>query len=162
MVLKMEESSFAMLDKVDRKILRCLQAQGRLSNAELAMEVNVSAATCHRRTQRLLDEGYIKSVRAQVEPQRVGLGALVMVSAVLDRSTPESFAAFEAAAVKLKEVLDCHLVAGEFDYLLKIRVRDMAGFNKLHADKLIALPGVRQIRSFFVMKEVKDNALLAF
>jgi Lrp/AsnC family leucine-responsive transcriptional regulator len=158
----MEESSFTPLDKVDRKILRCLQAQGRLSNAELAMEVNVSAATCHRRTQRLLDEGYIKSVRAQVEPQRVGLGALVMVGAVLDRSTPESFAAFEAAAVKLKEVLDCHLVAGEFDYLLKIRVRDMAGFNKLHADKLIALPGVRQIRSFFVMKEVKDNALLAF
>lgn len=158
----MEESSSTALDKVDRKILRCLQAQGRLSNAELAMEVNVSAATCHRRTQRLLDDGYIESVHAQIAPQRVGLGALVMVGAVLDRSTPESFAEFEAAAVKLKEVLDCHLVAGEFDYLLKIRVRDMAGFNKLHADKLIALPGVRQIRSFFVMKEVKDNALLAF
>jgi len=85
-----------------------------------------------------------------------------MVGVVLDRSTPESFATFEKAVLKLKEVLDCVLVAGDFDYLLKIRVRDMADFNKLHGDKLIALPGVRQIRRSFVMKEVKENARLSF
>ena len=150
------------IDRIDRQILGHLQANGRLSNADLAERVHVSPATCHRRTQRLFDEGYIESVRAHVSPQKVERGALVMVGVVLDRSTPESFAAFEAAIRKLNFVLDCHLVAGDFDYFLKIRVRDMADFNKLHGDKLIALPGVRQTRTFFVMKEVTDNAPLNF
>lgn len=158
----MEESSAAVLDRIDINILRALQADGRLTNAELATRVNVSPATCHRRTQRLFDEGFISGVRAEIVPAAVGLGALVMVGVVLDRSTPESFAAFEGAVHKLKEVLDCNLVAGDFDYLLKIRVRDMADFNKLHGQKLIALPGVRQTRTFFVMKEVKENARLPF
>ncbi len=101
-------------------------------------------------------------MRAEIAPAAVGLGALVMVGVVLDRSTPESFAAFEGAVLAMKDVLDCNLVAGDFDYLLKIRVRDMADFNKLHGQKLIALPGVRQTRTFFVMKEVKENARLPF
>ena len=158
----MEDSSTEGLDRIDLKILRALQADGRLTNAELAMRANVSAATCHRRTQRLFDDGYIAGVRAQIAPGAVGLGALVLVGVVLDRSTPESFAAFESAAVQIKDILDCHLVAGDFDYLLKIRVRDIADFNKLHGQKLIALPGVRQTRTFFVMKEVKDNGRLPF
>jgi Lrp/AsnC family leucine-responsive transcriptional regulator len=152
----------ATLDPIDLKILRTLQSMGRLTNAEVAKKANVSPATCHRRMQRLFNEGYITGTRAEIAPAAVGLGALVMVGVVLDRSTPESFAAFEKAVLKLKEVLDCMLVAGDFDYLLKIRVRDMADFNKLHGDKLIALPGVRQTRTFFVMKEVKENARLSF
>lgn len=156
------EESFKPLDRIDVKILRALQSDGRLTNAELAVRVNVSPATCHRRTQRLFEEGYITGVRAEVAPPAVGLGSLVMVGVVLDRSTPESFAAFEGAVLALKEVLDCNLVAGDFDYLLKIRVRDMSDFNKLHGQKLIALPGVRQTRTFFVMKEVKENARLPF
>jgi Lrp/AsnC family leucine-responsive transcriptional regulator len=158
----MEETSEPDLDRIDLNILRALQAEGRLSNAELAMRVNVSPATCHRRTQRLFEEGYITGVRAEVAPAAVGLGALVMVGVVLDRSTPDSFAAFEKAVLAIKDVLDCNLVAGDFDYLLKIRVRDMVDFNKLHGQTLIALPGVRQTRTFFVMKEVKENARLAF
>lgn len=158
----MKESPTEDVDRIDLKILRALQSEGRLSNADLAKRVNVSAATCHRRTQRLLEEGYITGVRAEVAPGAVGLGAMVMVGVVLDRSTPESFGAFEGAVMELKEVLDCNLVAGDFDYLLKIRVRDMADFNKLHGQKLIALPGVRQTRTFFVMKEVKENARLPF
>jgi len=152
----------ADLDRIDLKILRLLQNDGRLTNAELAQQVSVSPATCHRRTRRLFDEGFIGHVRAVVMPQKVDKGALVMVGVVLDRSTPDSFAAFEKAAAKLKSVLDCHLVAGDFDYFLKIRVRDMADFNRLHGEKLIALPGVRQTRTFFVMKEVVDNAPLDF
>ena len=97
-----------------------------------------------------------------IAPHKVGRGALVMVGVVLDRSTPESFAAFEKAVAKLKFVLDCHLVAGDFDYFLKIRVDDMEDFNRIHGDQLIALPGVRQTRTFFVMKEVVDNAPLEF
>ncbi|WP_043766926.1 Lrp/AsnC family transcriptional regulator [Roseivivax isoporae] len=158
----MEDPSGQGIDRIDRNILRALQKDARMANAELAKLVNVSAATCHRRTQRLLEEGYVSSVRAQIAPARVGLGTLVMVGVVLDRSTPESFADFEAAVRGMKEVLDCNLVAGDFDYLLKIRVRDMAGFNLLHGRQLISLPGVRQIRTFFVLKEVKDNAPLAF
>lgn len=150
------------IDRIDRKILTHLQRNGRLTNAELAGLVNVSPATCHRRTQRLFDEGYIETVRAHIDPHKVGRGALVMVGVVLDRSTPESFAEFEAAIKTLSFVLDCHLVAGDFDYFLKIRVRDMADFNRLHGEQLIGLPGVRQTRTFFVMKEVTDNAALEF
>lgn len=150
------------IDRIDRKILTHLQRNGRLTNAELADLVNVSPATCHRRTQRLFEEGYIETVRAHIDPQKVDRGALVMVGVVLDRSTPESFAEFEVAIKQLSFVLDCHLVAGDFDYFLKIRVRDMADFNRLHGEQLIGLPGVRQTRTFFVMKEVTDNAALEF
>ncbi len=149
-----------LTDKIDRKLLKALQNNGRLSNTELAEMLNVSAATCHRRTQRLFQEGYIKSVRAIVEPNTVDLGALVMVGVILDRSTPESFSNFENAVKKISIILSCYLVAGEFDYLLKIRIRDMADFNKLHSDKLLTLPEVRQLRTYFVMKEVIEDSPL--
>jgi Lrp/AsnC family leucine-responsive transcriptional regulator len=159
---KAEESSSSQpLDRIDARIIRLLQSDGRLGNAEIAKRVHTSAATCHRRIQRLFAEGYISSVRALVDPRKVGQGSLVMVGVVLDRSTPESFAAFEAAVQSIPMILDCHLVAGDFDYFLKIRVRDIADFNRLHGEKLIALPGVRQTRTFFVMKEVIDNAPLS-
>jgi Lrp/AsnC family leucine-responsive transcriptional regulator len=150
------------IDRIDRKILQLLQRDGRMTNAELAQVVHVSPATCHRRTQRLFEDGYIKTVRAEVAPEKVERSALVLVGVVLDRSTPESFRTFEAAIKKLKFVLDCHLVAGDFDFFLKIRVRDIHDFNRLHGDQLISLPGVRQTRTFFVMKEVVDNAPLDF
>lgn len=159
---EMNESSEAELDRIDLQLLRALQEDGRVSNADLAERISVSPATCHRRTRRLIDAGVIREVRAVIAPERVGLGAVVLVGVVLDRSTPESFAAFETAVLALPVVLDCHLVAGDFDYLLKIRARDIGDFNKLHAEALIALPGVRQTRTFFVMKEVKEGGRLAF
>lgn len=158
----MEDPSSDGLDRIDMKILRLLQRDGRLSNADLAKRANVSAATCHRRTQRLFDKGYLRGVRGIVDPHRVDRAALVLVGVVLDRSTKESFAAFEAAARKLPSILDCHLVAGDFDYFLKIRLRDMSEFSRLHGDQLLGLPGVRQTRTFFVIKEVVDGAPLDF
>ena len=151
----------AELDRIDQKILRLLQMDGRMSNAAVAERVSTSAATCHRRIQALFADGAVRAVRALIDPARVGRGTLVIVGVVLDRSTPESFSAFEAAVRALPTVLDCHLVAGDFDYFLKIRVRDMADFNRLHSATLIGLPGVRQTRTFFLMKEVIDNAPLA-
>lgn len=133
-----------------------------MANAELAARVSVSPATCHRRVRRLIEAGVIRGFHADIAPGRVGLGTAALVGVVLDRSTPESFAAFEEAVLALPVVLDCHLVAGDFDYLLRIRARDMADFNRLHAQALIALPGVRQTRTFFVMKEVKEGGALAF
>ncbi len=158
------EESFmnVSLDKIDLNILKCLQRDGRMSNADIADAVAVSPATCHRRIQRLIDEGVITDIRAHVNPNAVGRSALVIVGAVLDRSTPESFAAFEKAVEKLSFILDCQCVAGDFDYFLKVRVRDISDFNRLHSERLLALPGVRQLRSFFVLKEVIENAPLDF
>lgn len=158
----MSETPAAPLDKIDRKILRLLQKDGRMSNVDIAKAANLSAATAYRRTQRLFDEGFVKGVHAHIDPKAVERGVLVMVGVVLDRSTPESFAEFEKEIKTLPFVLDCYLVAGEFDYLLKIRVKNLDGFNRIHSSKLIAIPNVRQARTFFVLKDVIDGQPLDF
>ena len=159
---KKVKGSSAPLDRADRKLLRLLQSDGRIGNAELARRLHMSPATCHRRTQRLFAEGYIERVAARINAQKVGRGTLVLIGVVLDRSTPESFTAFERAVAALPFVLDCHLVAGDFDFFLKIRIRDIADYNRLHGEQLITVPGVRQTRTFFVIKEVVDGAPLDF
>jgi Lrp/AsnC family leucine-responsive transcriptional regulator len=144
----------------ERKILRALQTDGRISNADLAKKVGLSTTACWNHTRRLYENGIIKSVRAQIDPNAVQQGTVVLIGVVLDRSTPESFATFEAAARELQQVLECWLVAGDVDYFMKIRVRDLPAFNQLHNTKIIALPGVRQVRTFFVLNEVKSDGLL--
>lgn len=150
------------IDKIDRKLMKLLQENGRMTNAELAEKINVSPATCHRRTQRLFDERIITGVHASINPDAIGRGALVIVGAILERSTPESFKAFESSIAKFSFILECHCVAGDFDYLLKIRVGDTNDFNRLHRQKLLTLPNVRQLRSFFVLKEVVESTSLDF
>lgn len=144
----------------ERKILRALQIDGRISNADLARKVGLSTTACWNHTRRLYENGIIKSVRAQIDPNAVQQGTVVLIGVVLDRSTPESFATFEAAARELPQVLECWLVAGDVDYFMKIRVRDLPAFNHLHNTRIIALPGVRQVRTFFVLNEVKSDGLL--
>jgi Lrp/AsnC family transcriptional regulator, leucine-responsive regulatory protein len=148
------------IDPADRRILRALQADGRLSNAELARRVGLSESACWTRTRQLFDSGIIKSVHAIIDPAAVQQETIALVGVVLDRSTPESFAAFEAAARTLPQVLECFLVAGEVDYFMKIRVRDLPAFHRFHAEKIIALPSVRQVRTFFVLNEVKTDGLI--
>ncbi|MCQ4158581.1 Lrp/AsnC family transcriptional regulator [Roseomonas sp. GC11] len=148
------------LSALDKRILRLLQKDGRMSNAELAREVGLSPAACWNHTKRLFETGVIQGVRAQINPQAVQRGTLVLVGVVLDRSTPEVFAAFEDSARGMSQVLECVLVAGEVDYFMKIRVKDLPAFNRLHSERLIAMPGVRQVRTFFVMNEVKTDGLL--
>lgn len=150
------------LDPTDRKILRALQNDGRLSNAELAKLVGLSAAACWNRTKRLFDLRVIQGVHARIDPAAVQRPVLVVVGVVLDRSTQESFALFESAARELPQVLECVLVAGDVDYFLKVRVRDLAAFNVFHSEKILALPSVRQVRTFFVMNEVKLDGQLLF
>jgi Lrp/AsnC family leucine-responsive transcriptional regulator len=104
----------------------------------------------------------IVDFRAHINPDAVGYGGMVIVGAVLERSTPKSFAEFEAAISAFAFVLECHCVAGDFDYLIKVRVKDTVDFNRLHRQQLLTLPNVRQLRSFFVLKEVIDNAPLNF
>ncbi|MCI8209253.1 AsnC family transcriptional regulator [Pseudomonas sp. S25] len=155
-----EQSQTPELTVQERKILRALQIDGRISNADLAKKVGLSTTACWNHTRRLYENGVIKSVRAQIDPHAVQQSTVVLIGVVLDRSTPESFATFEAAARELQQVLECWLVAGDVDYFMKIRVRDLPAFNHLHNTKIIALPGVRQVRTFFVLNEVKSDGLL--
>lgn len=146
------------LDRIDRAILRAMQRDASLSNVALAAKVNLSAAACLRRVERLKAAGLIKGVVALLDADALDLGMLVMIGVVLDRSTPESFAAFEKAAQNISGCMECHLVTGEFDYFLLIRTRDSESFTRLHAEQLLYLPGVRQVRSFMGLKEVVSRA----
>src|ERR1700722_13946223 len=125
-----EDEDNSRIDPADRRILRALQADGRLSNAELARRVGLSESACWTRTRQLFDSGIIKSVHAIVDPAAVQQETIALVGVVLDRSTPESFADFEAATRTLPQVLECFLVAGEVDYFMKVRVRDLPAFHR--------------------------------
>jgi DNA-binding Lrp family transcriptional regulator len=142
------------VDRVDRAILRQLQRDASISNVALAAKVNLSAPACLRRVERLKQAGFISGIVALLAPKKLNAGMLVMIGVVLDRSTPESFSAFEKAAQKVSGCMECHVVTGEFDYFMLIRTRDSESFNKLHAEQLLYLPGVRQVRSFMVLKEI--------
>jgi Lrp/AsnC family leucine-responsive transcriptional regulator len=145
------------LDRIDKKILKALQSDGRMPNADLAEQIGMSKTACWNHTKRLMEEGYIQSTRAILDPEKIGLPVLVTVGVVLDRSTPASFAAFEDAVKNNPAVQECLLLAGEFDFWLKIRVKDLQSFNRLHASTLLLLPSVRQLRTFFVLNEVKSS-----
>jgi len=142
------------LDRTDRAILRALQKDASVSNVALAAKVNLSPPACLRRVERLKELGMIRGIVALLDPARLDAGMLVVIGVVLDRSTPESFAAFEKAAQKVSGCMECHVVTGEFDYFMMVRTRDSESFNRLHAEQLLYLPGVRQIRSFMVLKQV--------
>ncbi|WP_414447385.1 Lrp/AsnC family transcriptional regulator [Burkholderia sp. 22PA0099] len=148
------EAAGAELDRTDRAILRALQKDASVSNVALAARVNLSPPACLRRVEKLKDAGLIRGVVALLEPKALNAGMLVMIGVVLDRSTPESFAAFEKAAQKVSGCMECHVVTGEFDAFMLVRTRDSETFNRLHAEQLLYLPGVRQIRTFVVLKEI--------
>lgn len=149
------------LTKLDKLILKNLQKNGRISNIELAQKIGSSTSACWNHTKALIDNGYIEGIRATLNPQKIGLPVLVTIGIMLDRSTPDIFAVFEKAIKKISVVQECLLLAGEFDYWLKIRVKDVDAFNRLHAKLLLTLPGVRQLKTFFVLNEVKNLHELA-
>jgi DNA-binding Lrp family transcriptional regulator len=148
------------LDRIDRALLRQLQRNADISNVALAERVHLSPAACLRRVERLKAAGYIRATVALLDPRRMEAGTLVLIGVVLDRSTPESFAAFEKAVQTVSGCMECHVVTGEFDYFLLVRTRDGESYNRLHAEQLLYLPGVRQIRSFMVLKEVLSTTQL--
>ena len=145
------------LDRTDKAILRQLQRDASISNVALAGKVNLSPPACLRRVERLKQMGLIKGIVALLNPRALDAGMLVLIGVVLDRSTPESFGAFEKAASKVTGCMECHVVTGEFDYFMLVRTRDAEAFNLLHAQQLLHLPGVRQIRSFVVLRQVQST-----
>jgi len=149
-----ESSRPLSVDRTDKAILRALQRDASISNVALARRVNLSAPACLRRVERLRQRGLITATVALLNARALDAGMLVMIGVVLDRSTPESFADFEKAVTKVSGCMECHVIAGEFDYFMLVRTRDSESFNRLHAEQLLHLPGVRQIRSFMVLKQV--------
>lgn len=148
------------LDRIDLRILTALQTDGRLPNLKLAEAVALSPTATLARTQRLQREGFILGYEARLNPLKLGRGLLVFVEVLLDRTTPHVFDAFKAAVQAHGEILECHMVAGGFDYLLKTRCADMAAYRDFAGRVLWQLPGVRETRTYAVMEEVKDTRRL--
>jgi len=148
------------LDRTDLKILRALQADGRISNLKLAEAVALSPTAVLARVQRLTKEGYILGYEARLNPLKLGAGLMVFVEVLLDRTTPNVFEAFKAAVQVRPEIMECHMVAGGFDYLLKTRMADMGAYREFAGTVLWQLPGVRETRTYPVMEEVKNTTRL--
>ena len=149
------------LDRIDLRILGALQADGRLSNLKLAESVALSPTAVLARVQRLTRDGYILGYEARLNPLKLGRGMMVFVEVLLDRTTPNVFDEFRAAVQVRGEIMECHMVAGGFDYLLKTRMADMAAYRNFAGTVLWQLPGVRETRTYAVMEEVKNTTRLA-
>ena len=148
------------LDRLDLKILDALQEDGRMTNLKLAETVALSPTAVLSRVQRLTKDGYILGYEARLNPAQLGAGMLVFVEVLLDRTTPNVFEAFKAAVQVYPEIMECHMVAGGFDYLLKTRMSDMAAYREFAGTVLWQLPGVRETRTYAVMEEVKNSTHL--
>ena len=149
------------IDRIDRRILDVLQRDGRISNLKLAEAVALSPTAVLARVQRLTRAGYILGYEARLNPLLLGAGMLVFVEVLLDRTSANVFEQFKAAVQVRAEIMECHLVAGGFDYLLKIRCADMNAYRQFSGDVLWQLPGVRETRTYAVMEEVKNSTALA-
>jgi len=148
------------IDRIDLRILNVLQTDGRIANLKLAEAVALSPTAVLARTQRLQRDGYILGFEARLNPLKLGRGMLVFVEVLLDRTTPNVFNEFKAAVQVRDEILECHMVAGGFDYLIKTRMADMAAFRDFAGRVLWQLPGVRETRTYAVMEEVKHSSRL--
>ena len=147
-------------DRIDLKILKLLQADGRITNLKLAEAVALSPPAVLARTQRLQRDGFILGYEARLNPLKLGRGMMVFVEVLLDRTTPNVFNEFKAAVQVRDEIMECHMVAGGFDYLLKTRMADMAAYRDFAGSVLWQLPGVRETRTYAVMEEVKNSSQL--
>ena len=148
------------LDSIDHRILRVLQKRGRMSNADLSEKINLSPSACHRRVQRLEADGYIKDYVALLDARKLGCPSTIFVEITLSGQADEVLDAFEREVAKVPDVLECHLMAGTADYLLKVVAQDTEDFARIHRRYLARLPGVAQMQSSFALRTVfKTTAL---
>lgn len=150
------------LDRRDRLILNLLQDNGRLSNAELAEKVNLSPSACLRRVRQLEEGGLISGYHMQLDMKACGLSGVAFVFVTLDGQRRDSLARFERAIVDIKEIQDCYLLAGEYDYLLRIIYRDAVDLERIHHDILTNLPGVVRVNSTLTLRAVKHTSAFPF
>jgi Lrp/AsnC family leucine-responsive transcriptional regulator len=148
------------LDRIDRMLLRLLQEDGRRTTLDLARRVGLSPTGASQRIKRLFGEGLIKAVRAVLDPSRIGRGTLVFIEVRLDHTAPHVFDRFAEAVSRAPEIIECHMVVGGFDYLVKARIADMAMFQEFLQRVILPLPGVRETHTYTSIADVKPDALL--
>jgi Lrp/AsnC family leucine-responsive transcriptional regulator len=149
------------LDRLDLKILNLLQQEGRVAMTELAEQVGLSITPCIERVKRMERDGVIMGYYARVNPTLLGASLLVFVEITLDHKNGNMFDQFRREVLRIPEVLECHLVSGDFDYLIKARLREMSDYRKLLGDILLQLPGAVQSKSYVVMEEIKESLMIA-
>ncbi|MGD8327063.1 MAG: Lrp/AsnC ligand binding domain-containing protein [Sphingomonadales bacterium] len=145
------------LDVIDRKILDTLQNNGRITNVELAERVGLSPTPCIERVKRLEDAGYIKGYFTRLSARKLGVGLLAFIEISLDKTGNDAFDRFKNAVDTIPEIQECHMVAGGFDYLLKVRVKDMDSYRRFLGERISALPGVDRNHTYVVVEEVKNT-----
>ncbi len=148
------------IDATDKRLLSLLQKQGRLTNAELAEQVNLSPSACHRRVQRLEQAGYIDAYVALLNARKLGRPTTVFVEITLSGQADELLDAFEKAVKRVPDILECHLMAGTADYLLKVVAEDTEDFARIHRQHLARLPGVAQMQSSFALRKVVQTTAI--
>lgn len=146
------------LDAIDRAILDALQRDGRLPIVALAKAVGLSPTPCAERVRALEAAGVIGGYAARLNAARLGLGLVVFIEIAIDRTLPDAFARFHQAIARIAQVQECHLVAGSFDYLLKVRIADMTEYRAFLGEVLCQVPGIRRTQSYAVMECVKESA----
>ena len=155
----MKELEVRQLDRIDYAILDTLQKEGRISNVEMAKRVHLSPSPCLERVKRLEAEGYIEGYVAKLNASKLNLGMAAFIQVTLDRTTGDVFDNFKDELVKIQAVAECHMVAGGFDYLVKLRIRNMEDYRDV-LGQLVELPGVAQTHTYVVIEQVKqDNGL---
>lgn len=159
--MRIQKQSSRMLDKLDRHILRILQEEGRISMKDLGERVGLSVTPCIERVKRMERDGVISGYYARVDPAAVGANLLVFVEITLNQKSATAFEQFRREVLRIPEVQECHLVSGDFDYLIKARIHEMAEYRKLLGDMLLELPGAAQSKSYVVMEEIKETLVLS-
>jgi Lrp/AsnC family transcriptional regulator, leucine-responsive regulatory protein len=147
-------------DSLDAAILTILQRDGRISTVDLAERLRLSPTATSERLKRLTREGYITGYGARLDPAMLDLGLLVFIEVLLDKTTGAVFDRFSEEVRRVPEILECHMVAGGFDYLLKARVKDMTAYRRVLGQVMVDLPGVKETRTYAVMEEVKTDSPL--
>jgi Lrp/AsnC family transcriptional regulator, leucine-responsive regulatory protein len=159
--LAKENRKMTDMDATDRRILTVLQNEGRVTNAELSERINLSPSACHRRVQRLEEEGYISGYVALLDARKMGRPTTVFVEITLQGQADEVLDAFEREVARIPDILECHLMAGSADYLLKVMAQDTEDFARIHRQYLSRLPGVAQMQSSFALRTVFKTTALA-
>jgi len=157
----MKKMKTRVLDRIDQKILRQLQGNARMTNADLARSVNLSPTPCLERVRRLEADGYILDYVTLLNPQKLGAGVVSFIQVQLDRTNPNVFDRFKEQVALCPEVMECHMVAGGFDYLLKVRTRNMLEYRDFLGETLARMSDIKQTHTYVVMEEVKASHALA-
>ena len=159
--MRIQKASTRTLDKLDRHILKILQQEGRISMKDLGERVGLSVTPCIERVKRMERDGVISGYYAKVDPASLGAKLLVFVEITLNSKSASAFEQFRREVLRIPEVQECHLVSGDFDYLIKARIHEMAEYRKLLGDMLLELPGAAQSKSYVVMEEIKETLVLS-